>query len=125
MTKQELMDKIRPILEKGKPINDIIFISKKMTYYDIVYGLWFCRPIGHNPVRNFLGLRKKIKDDNYTGMSDEFINNMLLETEMWGGDYFCQLFFGCIAALDVYTEEEILTVLDVQRKFTEGYYDDD
>ena len=120
LTKQQMKDKMLPILEKGKPINDIIFMSRKMTYDDIVFGLWFCRPLGVNPIKKWFGFGTKRVDNNYTGMDDEPLNNMLCNP-IFGGDYVCQLIFGCIAALEVYTESEILTVLDLQKEYGRRY----
>ena len=120
LTKQEMKDKMLPILEKGKPINDIIFISRKMTYNDIVLGLWFCRPLGQKPIKKLFGLVTLATDDGYTGMNDKAFNDMLCNP-IFGGDAICQLLFGCLAALEVYTESEIITVLDIQKEYGERY----
>ena len=110
-TKQELRDLITPILEKGKPINDIIFTSQKMTAFDICFMLKLLRPT-----------KKPFFDrgeDNTYGWSDEQINKMA-DNPVWGGDGIQQLIFGCIAALDVYTEDEIITVLNAQEAYSEA-----
>ncbi len=107
MTKQELINKIRPILEKGKSINDIIFISKKMGFFDIAFMLKIIRPEKG---------RFDFKDDNEYGWPTKSIYDMV-ENPCWGGDGFEQLVFGCVAALDVYTEDEILTVLEAQQQW--------
>ena len=111
------MDEIRPIITKGENINNIIFLSKKMTYDDIIMGLWFCRPLEEPATKSFLHkLLKDMDEFRYTGMNDKTLNDMLCEP-IFGGDYICQLIFGCIAALEVYTEEEILKVLDAQKNY--------
>ena len=113
MNKTEAKTILLPILEKGKSINDIIFISKKMTKLDISLMLLFLRPTWKPRVKvPWFG--KRIK----SSMEDEGLNNML-NTPMFGGDGIQQLVFGCISALDVYTEAEILTVLAMQEKFAE------
>ena len=98
-TKQELINEIKPILERGKPINDIVFVSRKMTKLDVAMMLEFLRPTKKG------------------GWEDKQLLNAF-DTDMWGGDYFQQLLFGCIAALEVYTEDEIIKVFDVQQKYS-------
>lgn len=112
MSKQELMDKIRPILEKGKTINDLIFLSKTQTAGDIVFMLSLLRP---EKGSSFFDRRKS----NECGWSTKQIYDFA-ENPAWGvGDYFEQLVFCCAAALDVYTEDEICTVLEAQLQWRE------
>lgn len=111
---QQLKDELKIILEKGKQINDIVFISKKMTRTDIAFMLWFLRPIEKKKTY----LSWKTKNDGYYGMEDDTVNNMLNEP-IFGGDYVQQLVFGCIAALEVYTEDEILRVLEIQEIYAD------
>ena len=111
MTKQELINKIRPILEKGKAINDIIFVSKKMAFFDIAFMLQMLRVPKSQCINKF-------KDHNQYGWEDKDLINMVENPVLTGGgDGFEQLLFGCIAALDVYTENEIVTVLETQQQW--------
>jgi len=114
MSKQELIDKIRPILEKGKTINDLIFLSKKQTAADIVFMLWLLRPEKGSSIFD----RRK---SNECGWTTKQIYDFA-ENPAWGvGDYFEQLVFCCAAALDVYTEDEICTVLEAQKQWREEH----
>lgn len=115
MSKQELMDKIRPILEKGKSINDIIFISKKMSAFDIAFMLKLLRPTKKDLKPRLIGIDRESYGMETKSIYD-FIENPILTG---GGDGLEQLVFGCVAALDVYTENEILTVLEAQQQWRE------
>lgn len=81
-----------------------------MTIDDIVFMLWLCRP---EKTSRFFDRKK----DNWYGWSAKDLYDFV-ENPAWGvGDYFEQLLFGCIAALDVYTENEICTILDVIKQY--------
>ena len=112
MSKQELMDKIRPILEKGKSINDIIFVSKKMGFFDIAFMLELLRPTKEDCKPRLISIDRK----SYGWTTEQIYD--FVENPCWGGDGFEQLVFGCVAALDVYTENEILTVLEAQQQWS-------
>jgi len=111
MSKQDLMNKVRPILKKGKSINDIVFVSKKMAFFDIAFMLQMLRVPKSQSVNKF-------KDQKGYGLEDKHLINMVENPVITGGgDGLEQLLFGCIAALDVYTEDEIITVLEVQQEW--------
>lgn len=108
-SKLEIKSEITKILEKGKPINDIIFYSKNMGYSDIAFMLQLCRP---EKKSNFFDRNPK----NWYGWSSKKLYDFV-DNPMWGGDGFQQLLFGCVAALHVYTEDEIVTVLLKRQEF--------
>jgi len=111
MTKQKLIDKIRPILQKGKTINDLIFLSKTQTAEDVMFMLLLLRP---EKGSSFFDRRKSSECGWTTKEIYDFAEN-----PGWGvGDYFEQLVFCCAAALDVYTENEIVTVLETQKEWS-------
>ena len=93
-TKQELMDKIRPIMEKGKPINDIIFMSKKMGIFDICWMLKMCRPtIEDIPKPKLFSL--SFKKQNEYGWTAKSLYDMVENPVLTGGgDGLEQLLFG-------------------------------
>ena len=110
LSKQELRQKIKPILAKGKTINDLCFLSKTQTLWDVAFMLQILRP---EKKSKFFDR----KEDNWYGWSTKDIYDFA-ENPGWGvGDYFEQLVFCCSAALDVYTEKEILTVLETQQEY--------
>jgi len=113
MSKQELKDQVRPILKKGKSINDIIFVSKKMTFLDIAMMLKFLRPTKEDCKPKLIGIDRKSYGMETKSIYD-FVENPIITG---GGDGLEQLVFGCVAALEVYTENEIITVLEAQQKF--------
>ncbi len=120
MNKQQLKDLIKPILEKGKLINDIIFVSQKMAYFDICFMLKLCRPVDSEyKTPKFFSFRWG-EPKSAQGWESKDLYNMVENHVLTGGkDGLEQLLFGCIAALDVYTEDEILTILDAQLKYGE------
>ena len=109
MNQQKIIEKVRPILKKGKTINDLIFLSKTQTAEDIMFMLLLLRP---EKGSSFFDRRKP----NDCGWSTKQIYDFA-ENPGWGvGDYFEQLVFCVAAALDVYTENEIVTVLQAQKE---------
>ena len=111
--KQKQTERIRPILAKGKPINDIIFVSKKMTEFDIAFTLILMRPTKEEATTKY---RLTHHEQNDYGWTAKQINDYA-DNPMWGGDGIAQLVFGCAAALEVYTEDEIMTVLDAKKEY--------
>ena len=108
---------VKKILEKGKPINDIIFLSKKMTFLDIALMLKWCRPTKAD-CRQDVGLWNNLlrrEDKHEYGWDTDKLYNLVDNPVLTGGgDGLQQLLFGCVAALDVYTEAEIATILNIQ-----------
>ena len=113
MSKQKYIDKIKPILEKGKPINDIIFVSKKMSFFDITFMLQLLRPTKKDCKPRLISFDRKSYGMEAKSIYD-FVENPIITG---GGDGLEQLVFGCIAALEVYTEDEIVTVLEAQQQY--------
>jgi len=107
------MQKVKPILEKGKAINDIIFVSKKMGTFDIAFMLMLLRPTKDNLKPKLFSFYKESNLGWPTKQIYDFVEN-----PCWGGDGLEQLVFGCVAALEVYTENEILTVLEAQKEWS-------
>jgi hypothetical protein len=114
-TKQQLKKEITPILSKGKAINDLIFVSKKITILDVAFMLKILKPTKEeSKLRPFSKFRK---NQEY-GWTAKQIYDMAENPVLTGGkDGLEQLVFACAAALEVYTEEEIMKIFEIQEAY--------
>lgn len=113
--KQKQIERVKPILSKGKMINDIIFVSKKISEFDIAFMLLIMRPTKEESKTKLINI--KFGKNTYGWNAKDIYNMAENPVLTGGGDGLEQLVFGCAAALDVYTEDEILTVLDAIKEF--------
>ena len=108
--------RIGKILDKGKSINDIIFYSKKMSDFDVAFTLLILRRTKEQQSAKY---RLTHHNHNDYGWTDKCVNDYA-DNPMWGGDGIAQLVFGCIAALEVYTESEIIEILETRKEYHEA-----